>query len=401
MNGYGVKKCFSHQRMAKTLQASSQEAGKEMNAFRNRLQPFRPVINRVSGGHAREQGLRRADVAGGFLAADVLLAGAQRKTQSAPAARIFRDANEPPGYLTFERVSRGEEGRVRTAVTERHAKTLCAANSDVHAEFAGRLEQGETEQVGSDDNQRAAAMRLFDKRPIIVNRSECVWVLNQRAKNLRAESKRVVVIEHNVDAERPGAGLDDFNVLRMTVLRDEENVAAFLVFEAVAHHHRFRRGGGFVEQRGVGDFEAGEVADHRLKIQQHFQSALGNLGLIRRVLSVPAGILQNVALNHRRRDAIVVTQADERAEDLVFRCNGTEFVQNTELTSAARQIERALEPHAGRHCNVNQRVEAGTAQLTEHVASVVRAGADVSTNETVGMPQQFHLCGSGPPGFSG
>ena len=234
-----------------------------------------------------------------------------------------------------------------------------------------------------------------------MNRAERVGVLNQRAKNLRAESKRAVVIDDNVDAERPGAGLDDFNVLRMTVLRDEENVAAFLVFEAVAHHHRFRRGGGFVEQRGVGDFEAGEVADHRLKIQQHFQSALGNLGLIRRVLSVPAGILQNVALNHRRRDAIVVTQADERAEDLVFRCNGTEFVQNTELTSAARQIERALEPHAGRHCNVNQRVEAGTAQLTEHVASVVRAGADVSTNETVGMPQQFHLCGSGPPGFSG
>src|SRR5437762_3364172 len=85
-----------------------------------------------------------------------------------------------------------------------------------------------------------------------LSRAERVGVLNQRAKNLRAESKRAVVIDDNVDAERPGAGLDDFNVLRMTVLRDEENVAAFLVFEAVAHHHRFRRGGGFVEQRGVG-----------------------------------------------------------------------------------------------------------------------------------------------------
>ena len=154
-----------------------------------------------------------------------------------------------------------------------------------------------------------------------MNRAERVGVLNQRAKNLRAESKRAVVIDDNVDAERPGAGLDDFNVLRMTVLRDEENVAAFLVFEAVAHHHRFRRGGGFVEQRGVGDFEAGEVADHRLKIQQHFQSALGNLGLIRRVLSVPAGILQNVALNHRRRDAIVIALSDKRAENLILRSN--------------------------------------------------------------------------------
>ena len=39
--------------------------------------------------------------------------------------------------------------------------------------------------------------------------------------------------------------------------------------------------------------------------------------------------------------------------------------------------------------------------FASYVGACVRAGADVSTNETVGMPQQFHLCGSGPPGFSG
>src|SRR5438046_1614414 len=163
MNGYGVKKCLRHQRMAKTLQASSQEAGKEMNAFRNRLQPFRPVINRVSRRHVREERLRRADVARRFLTPDVLLAGAERKTQSGPAAGVFRDANEPAGYLTFEGFARGEEGRVRAAVAEWHAETLRAANRNVRAEFAGRLEQGEAEQVGTDDNHRAGAMRLFDK----------------------------------------------------------------------------------------------------------------------------------------------------------------------------------------------------------------------------------------------
>ena len=45
---------------------------------------------------------------------------------------------------------------------------------------------------------------------------------------------------------------------------------------------------------------AGQVADHRLEIQQRFEPALGNLGLIRRVLRVPAGIFQDVALDDRR-----------------------------------------------------------------------------------------------------
>ena len=172
--------------------------------------------------------------------------------------------------MTFEGVASRKERRVRPTVAERHAETLRAPNRDVRVEFTGRLEQREAQQVRRNYHQCASPVRSFNQGPIIVNRAERVGVLNQRAKNLRAENKRAVVIDDNVDAERPGAGLDDFNVLRMTVLRDEENVAAFLVFEAVAHHHRFRRGGGFVEQRGVGDFEAGEVADHRLKIKQHF-----------------------------------------------------------------------------------------------------------------------------------
>src|SRR2546426_1098728 len=123
MNGYGVKKCFRHQRMAKTLQASSEEAGKEMHAFRNRLQAFRPVINCVSGGHAGEERLRRADVARRFLAPDILLARAESKPQGRSAAGVLRDADETAGHLTLERVARREECGVRAAVAEWHAET--------------------------------------------------------------------------------------------------------------------------------------------------------------------------------------------------------------------------------------------------------------------------------------
>ena len=109
-------------------------------------------------------------------------------------------------------------------------------------------------------------------------------------------------------------------------------------FEPVAHRHRLGGGGGFVEQRGVGDVERGEVGDHRLEIQQRFEPALGNFGLIRRVLRVPAGIFQHVALDDRRRDAIVIALADERAENLVFGRDAAQFGQRFKFTFRGGQF---------------------------------------------------------------
>ena len=68
------------------------------------------------------------------------------------------------------------------------------------------------------------------------------------------------------------------------------------------HGHRLGRGGGLVEQRGVGEVEAGQVHHHLLEVQQRLQPALADLGLVGRVGGVPARVLQHVALDHRRRD---------------------------------------------------------------------------------------------------
>ena len=75
--------------------------------------------------------------------------------------------------------------------------------------------------------------------------------------------------------------------------------------------HRFGGGGGFVEQRRVGDLERRQVGDHRLEIEERFESALRDLGLVGRVSGVPAGVLENVSLNHRRRNAIGIAGTDE------------------------------------------------------------------------------------------
>ena len=85
----------------------------------------------------------------------------------------------------------------------------------------------------------------------------------------------------------------------MAILGDEEGVALLLA-DVPAHSHRLGGGGGFVEQRGVRQRKAGQLADHGLKIQQRFEPALGDFGLVGRVLRIPAGIFQDVSLNHGR-----------------------------------------------------------------------------------------------------
>ena len=92
--------------------------------------------------HVRQQRLRGADVAGGLFAADVLLAGLQGQAQRGPATRVLGDAHDAAGHVAFEGVAGGEERGVRSAVAQRHAKTLGAADGDVRAEFARRLAAG-------------------------------------------------------------------------------------------------------------------------------------------------------------------------------------------------------------------------------------------------------------------
>src|ERR1022692_2786212 len=102
-----------------------------MSSLRDFLQAIRAMIARIHRSHVREQRLGRADVAGGFFTADVLLAGAKREAQSGFAASVLGHADEASGHLTFEFIARGEECRVRAAVTERNTETLRTADRDV------------------------------------------------------------------------------------------------------------------------------------------------------------------------------------------------------------------------------------------------------------------------------
>ena len=85
------------------------------------------------------------------------------------------------------------------------------------------------------------------------------------------------------NGSRPG--LHDFDRLRVAHFRDEKSVASG--DDRMAERHRLGRGGRFVEERRVRDVERGEVGHHGLEIEQRFEAALRDLGLVGRVGGVP------------------------------------------------------------------------------------------------------------------
>lgn len=63
----------------------------------------------------------------------------------------------------------------------------------------------------------------------------------------------------------------------------------------IAHVKGFSSSAGLVEKRSIAVFEIGQFLDHSLIVDQRFESALGNLGLIGGVGSVPAWVLEQIS----------------------------------------------------------------------------------------------------------
>ena len=168
-----------------------------------------------------------------------------------------------------------------------------------------------------------------------------------------------------------------------TIGRHREHVG-FRLADGVRHRHRLGRRGRLIQQRGVGDLHAGQLADHRLEIQQRFQPALRDLRLVRRVGGVPAGIFQHVAQDHRRRDA---------CRDSPCR-SATSSARSAPPARAARRSRAASSIGGGRSSAWLVRIAAGTvlrgqvvqgrgADRVQHRGDVGLRRADMARDETV------------------
>ena len=89
-----VEEGVVHELEAAVAQPAREDRGQPVDALRDQLEPLAAVVDGVHRGHHRQQHLRRADVGGRLLAADVLLARLQREPQRRVAVGVDREADE-------------------------------------------------------------------------------------------------------------------------------------------------------------------------------------------------------------------------------------------------------------------------------------------------------------------
>ena len=174
----------------------------------------------------------------------------------------------------------------------------------------------------------------------------------------------------------------------MAVVGDEEPVA-LVARDVERHAHRFGRRRGLIEERRVREREARQIGDHRLEVQERLEPPLADLRLVGRVLRVPAGVLEDVALDHGRRDAVVVTEPDEAAERAVARSHAAQLLDQRELAVRLREVERAVHEDAVGDGVAHERLHLGVAEKGQHLANVVVARTDVAGREDVARSERF------------
>lgn len=368
---------------ALALKAGGEDAGQPVDTLGDAPQTFRTVIDRVETGDIGQQHLGRADVRVGLLAADMLLAGLQGHAQRHIAPGIPGHADDPPRNRPLVLLATGKERRMGPAVAHGHAKALGRTEHHVGPQLARRRQQQQAQQVGRHAGQRLLRMQVIDQRPQVANLAVGVRVLQQGAEHL-VLLEVVQGVDHQFEAKPFGAGLHHRESLRMAVLVDEEQIA-FRLGHALGQGHGFGGGGRFVQQRGVGQLQAGEVDGQLLEIEQGFEPALGDFRLVGCVGGVPTGVFQHVAQDHRGGQGAVITHADQAGPDLVLLGITAQLGQGGLLVQRRRQVQRTVETDARRHRLFDQLDPAAQAQAVEHRLLLGGVGPEVTPQKGIGI----------------
>ena len=369
--------------VAQALQAGGQQAGQTLHPRGDAGQAFGTVVDRVHAGDVGQEHLGGADIAGGLLAADVLLAGLQCQAIGRVAVAVDGHADDAPGHVALVLVLGGEVGRVRAAETERYAKALGGADGHVRAQFAGRGEQGQGQQVGGHGHQGTGGLEGLDALAVVTDLAGGHRILEQRAEEAAVVLDLGFHAHHHLDAQGLGAGAQHIQGLRMAVHGGEEG--AGLVFrQALAEGHGLGGGGALVQQRGIGHRHAGEVADQRLEVEQGFQATLGDLRLVGGIGGVPGRIFQQVAQDRRRGMGVVVALADQALEQAILAGDGAQLGQGIGFGQPGGQVQHtgaldALGDHLGGHG-----VQGFIAEQIQHGDLVELARTYVARDEFVG-----------------
>ena len=189
------------------------------------------------------------------------------------------------------------------------------------------------------------------QRSVIVHGTAAVRVLHQHAKHALRKFEILPVAQLYVNAQRLRTRLHHGNCLRMAAAIHQKHIARLSAAaqRPPAQRHRFCRSRALIQQRTVRHGQRSQIGNQRLEIKQRFHAPLRNLCLIWRVRGIPAGVLQNVALNDCRRNAVVIAHANKRAEHMIARGQVRQLLHHVCLTGSGRHLQRSFHADGGRH----------------------------------------------------
>jgi hypothetical protein len=352
--------------------------GEAVDAGGDAGQADRAVVDGVHRGDVGQQRLRGADVGGGLLAADVLFAGLQGQAVAGLALGVLGHTDEAAGQLALEAGLHGHKAGVRSAEEQGHTEALSRAHGDVRALGARILEQGEREQVGVEGHECAAVVSAGHSLGEVADGAGGAGLGTHDAEDVFADEALCEVSDGDAEVHGLGPGADDGDGLRMEFGVEDDGCP--LLHGSTHEQDRLGDGGGLIEQRGVGDVEAGEVLDDLLEVQQCFEPTLGDLGLVGGVGGVPGGVLHQVAADHGGRDRVVVALTDELSAHDVLAGKVAQIGEDVEFGAAGRQVELFV-LDGFRDGGTRERFERIIAEFGEHGLDVVGAGADVAVGE--------------------
>ena len=161
---------------------------------------------------------------------------------------------------------------------------------------------------------------------------------------------------------------------------DDETVDLHLRLPT-GQRHGLGSGGRLIEKRCVGHIHTGEVGDHRLKVEQRFESALADLGLVRRVSRIPSRVFQHVSKHHRRHNRAGIAESDERGFHDVSISDRPQFSQRISLGSCLSQVKRSIQADGRRNGLRDELIEGADPKRRQHRANVITVWPDVAINK--------------------
>ncbi len=361
------------------LEAKRQNGGEAVHAGGDGFQPYRAVVNGVEARHVGQQHLCGTDVGIRFLAADMLLAGLHRHTQRGLATGILGNADDATRHGALVGIAGGEEGGVGTTVTHRHAKALGGTQHHIGAQLARGFEQQQREQIGADASQSFLGLYGGNQSAQIFHLTCGGGVLEQGTKHLFAH-RIARGADRHVETEVNRALLDHVDHLRVHVIGHEEEVG-FGLGHPFGQRHRLGGGGRFIQQGGACQIHAGQIQRQLLEVEQGFETALCQLGLIGGVGGIPTRIFQHVAQNDMGHMGIVITHADVALGNLVLSGIALELGERLHFGHAGTDAERARQANGGRHGLGNQIVQAFGPNGRQQLAQLFLTRADMAADK--------------------